>query len=129
MLRMLIADDDEGMRLLGRLTAEEVGCRVVGEARDGEEAIRMACRLRPDVVLMDRYMPEVDGIEATARVKAELPHVSIVAWTSSDDPTIAQRFLDAGAAVHLFKGELDRLRDFLRGVATGPEPRPGPAMT
>jgi len=129
MTRMLIADDDEGMRLLGRLTAEEVGCRVVGEAVDGEEAIRMACRLRPDVVLMDRYMPELDGIEATARLHAELPETAIVAWTSSDDPETAALFLQAGAVAHLFKGELDRLREVLRGVAAGPEPSPGPALT
>ena len=131
MNRMLIADDDEGMRLLGRLLAEDAGFRVVGEACDGEEAVRLALRLAPQVVLMDRAMPGMDGIEATARIKAALPSTAVVAWTSSDEADVAREFLDAGARVHLVKGELDRLGAVLAhlGQRPGPEqPRPGPAV-
>jgi DNA-binding NarL/FixJ family response regulator len=130
MHRMLIADDDEGMRLLGRMLAEDAGFKVVGEARDGEEAVRLALRLAPEVVLMDRAMPVMDGIEATARIKAARPQTAIVAWTSSDDEAVAESFLSAGARVHLPKGELDQLNAVLAqlGRRAGPErPRPGPA--
>ena len=129
MTRMLIADDDEGMRLLGRMLAEDAGFRVVGEARDGEEAVRLALRLTPDVVLMDRTMPVMDGIEATARIKAALPRAAVVAWTSSDEPAVAESFLAAGARVHLTKGELGEHNAVLAGLRErpGPERRPGPA--
>ena len=113
MHRMLIADDDEGMRLLGRMLAEDAGWRVVGEASDGEEAVRLALRLTPHVVLMDRAMPGIDGIEATARIKAALPETAVVAWTSSEEDEVAKAFLDAGARAHLVKGELAQLTDVL----------------
>ena len=82
-VNVLVADDHwivrQGLRLFLK---DEPGLIVVGEAEDGNEAVRLAAELRPDVILMDILMPHLDGIKATARIKAELPDVEIIALTS-----------------------------------------------
>ena len=65
--RLLLADDHQMLRQGLRRSMEDEGFDVVGEAGDGAEAVRMACELLPDVVLMDVSMPEIDGVEATRR--------------------------------------------------------------
>ena len=81
--------------------AEDV--EVVGEARDGSEAVTQCARLRPDVVLMDLVMPVMDGPEATARIRSEQPDVQVVAVTSYVQDDLVQRALDAGAVGYLLK--------------------------
>src|SRR5258706_1229015 len=82
-IKVLVVDDHwvvrQGLRMF---LEQEAAITVVGEASDGREAIEEARRLRPDVVLMDILMPHVDGIEAITRIKAEMPHVEVIALTS-----------------------------------------------
>src|SRR6202023_2582673 len=82
-IKVLVVDDHwvvrHGLRMF---LDQESGITVVGEASNGSEAIEQARRLRPDVVLMDILMPHVNGIEATARIKSEMPNVEVIALTS-----------------------------------------------
>ena len=104
MIRVLIAEDHGVVRagleqLLGGFSELEV----VASAANGEEAAALAREHRPDVVLMDLQMPEVDGIEATRRIKADLPDTRVVVLTSFSDRDRILRALDAGAIGYLLK--------------------------
>jgi len=111
----VIIDDDRGMRLLASIVADEAGCRVIGEADTGELGVALTLRRRPDIVVMDYRLPDIDGADATEQIKRELPAACVVGWTSSDDPRARERLLAAGAVDVVDKGELDRLRSVLRG--------------
>jgi DNA-binding NarL/FixJ family response regulator len=103
-IRVLVADDQAIVRdglvtLLGLLDDLEI----VGEAADGEEAVRLALATRPDVVLMDLRMPVLDGAAATARIREQLPQTAVVVLTTfADDASIAGA-LRAGARGYLTK--------------------------
>lgn len=93
---------------------------IVGEAADGAAAIEQAAALRPDVVVMDLLMPGVDGIDATARIKAANPDVEIVAITSFVEEARIVAALEAGAAGFLLKdAEADELAAAIRAAASG----------
>lgn len=77
---------------------------VVGQARDGVEAVELAARLRPDAVVMDLHMPRLDGAGATRRILAARTSRRVVMVSSSDDPVDVERSLVAGAACFLTKG-------------------------
>lgn len=102
-VKILIADDHalfrDGLRSL--LGAQ--GHEVVGEARNGKEAIELAHRIKPDLVLMDVSMPELDGISATRQLTAELPGVNVVVLTASEDESNLFEALKAGAGGYLLK--------------------------
>jgi two-component system response regulator NreC len=121
MIRMLLADDHtlfrEGLRAL---FASEGDIEVVGEARDGEEAVRKASELHPDVVVMDILMPVLDGIEATRRIRAALPDVKVLVLSMYDDEEHVQRLLAAGASGCMLKrATSDELVRSLREVVAG----------
>jgi DNA-binding NarL/FixJ family response regulator len=103
-IRVLIADDHglmrEGVKAL--LTATE-DIDVVGEAEDGDEAVREARRLDPDVVLMDVAMPGLGGLEATLVIRKEKPDVKILVLTQYDDREYVSRFLKAGVSGYVLK--------------------------
>lgn len=118
-IRLLIADDCKpvryGLRLWLRL---EPDIAVVGEASDGVEALTLALRLLPDVIIMDARMPKLDGIAATKQLRALLPETPILLLSIDDDPATIARALAAGATRFLSKFEtLATLPDAIRAVA------------
>lgn len=119
--RVLVADDHALFRkgVTGLLRGAE-GFSVVGEAQDGREAVAKALALRPDVVLMDVYMPGMDGLEAARRIKAALPSTMIVVLTVSEEDQKLFEALKAGAHGYLLKNvEPEELFRTLRGVVRG----------
>ncbi|MBI4776204.1 MAG: response regulator [Deltaproteobacteria bacterium] len=103
-IRVLFADDHRVIRQgLIRLMNGQPDIQVVGEAANGREAIDRARQLKPDVILMDVSMPEIDGIEATRRIKAELPEVRVIGLSMHQDEQIAQAMIEAGAEAFVNK--------------------------
>lgn len=119
-LTVLIVDDQELMRLGLRMVLDaQAGISVVGEAPDGESAVQMAARLRPDVVLMDIRMPRGDGIEATARITAART-ARVLVMTTFDLDSYVVDALRAGAGGFLLKdAQPTELVAGIRAVATG----------
>jgi NarL family two-component system response regulator LiaR len=121
MIRILITDDHaivrEGLRTL---ISTEPGMEVVGEATDGLEAVKRACDLRPDVILMDMAMPHMGGLEAIQKIKEQCPEAQILVLTSfSDDETVFPA-IKAGALGYLLKNTSpDRLLSAIRDVHQG----------
>jgi DNA-binding NarL/FixJ family response regulator len=103
-VRVLIADDQALFReALIALLELQPGIEAIGEAGDGEEAIRVSHELRPDVVLMDLRMPVLDGVGAIARLRDEQPDVRVLALTTFDDDEDVFAALRAGAVGYLLK--------------------------
>jgi DNA-binding NarL/FixJ family response regulator len=103
-LSVLVADDQALLRGSFRVLVDTApGLRTVGEAGTGAEAVELAARERPDVVLMDVRMPEMDGIEATQRICADLPGVRVLILTTFDLDTYVYSALRAGASGFLLK--------------------------
>jgi DNA-binding NarL/FixJ family response regulator len=120
-VRVLLADDHPVVRagLHGMLSAEP-DLEVVAEAGSGDEAVVLAARYRPDVVLMDLRMPGVDGATATARIAAELPEVKVLVLTTYDTDADIVRAVEAGAAGYLLKDTpREQLADAVRAAARG----------
>jgi DNA-binding NarL/FixJ family response regulator len=120
-LRVVLADDHEVVRTgLRALVDASPGMRVVGEARDGDEACRLARELGPDVLVMDVSMPVLDGAAATERVRRESPAVRVLALTMHDDRGHMARLLEAGASGYVLKrAAADELVRAIRTVAGG----------
>jgi DNA-binding NarL/FixJ family response regulator len=129
-VRLLIADDHPIVRAgFEGMLAESTDLKVVGEAENGEEAVRLAERLRPDVVLMDLRMPVVDGVEATSRIKGESPHVNVLVLTTYDSDADILRAIEAGATGYLLKDTpREELFRAIRAAARG-EPVLAPSVT
>jgi two-component system, NarL family, response regulator DegU len=118
--RLLLVDDHRLLRQGLRRAVEEAGFAVVGEAGDGEEAVRLALELRPDLVLMDVSMPVLDGIEATRRMRAAVPETRVVVLTMHGEEEIVDRALRAGAVGYLVKDcSLQQVAATLRSAAAG----------
>lgn len=122
--RVLLADDNALARqavssLIGRADDFEL----VGEAADGLEALKLARELRPDLILMDINMPGYDGLLATRLIKRELPQVTIVILTVSDDASDLFEALKSGAQGYLLKSlNPDDWIEYLRGLSGGDRP-------
>ncbi len=94
--------------------------QIVGNARSGREALEVARRELPDIVLMDVKMPDMDGLEATRKIKEERPRTAVIMLTMHDNPTYLRDAVRAGAAGYLLKDvSKDELIDAIRQVATG----------
>ncbi len=104
---VLIVDDDSMFRvLLKRVLTRDPNIDVVGEARDGEEAIQLVRKLRPDVVLMDIKMPGLNGLEAMRRSKAERPVTKVIVLTIHDEGPFHSAAVAGGADAFLPKKTL-----------------------
>jgi len=120
-IRVLLVDDQplfrEGVHTLLSLQPD---LEVVGEAGNGEEALRLAARLRPDVILMDLQMPVLDGVEATRRLRLTQPDCRVIALTTFDDDEYVFEGLRAGAIGYLLKDTPSvKLLEAIRAAARG----------
>jgi len=102
-VRVVLADDEAHVRLYVKAVVKSMGCEVVGEASNGQEALELFERLSPDLVLLDINMPVMDGISALKALRAKSDKVAIVMLTSLASADIVQECLDAGANYHLRK--------------------------
>ena len=120
-IRIVIADDHsvvrEGLRTFLGLDRE---LEIVGEATNGEEAVQLAHRLKPDVVLMDLKMPKLDGVTAIETIRRDLPDTEVIALTSVLDDASVFGALRAGAIGYLLKDtEAEELRRAIKAAAEG----------
>jgi len=121
MIKLLIADDHLIIRQGLRLILEtEPDFELIGEASDGAEALKLCKKLKPDVVLMDLRMPNMDGLTAIEKLRAEQPEVAVVILTTFNEDELMFRGLQAGARGYLLK-DTDRttLFDTIRAAARG----------
>jgi NarL family two-component system response regulator LiaR len=123
-IRVMTVDDHEIMRGGIRfvlLAFDDL--ELVAEARSGEEAVRLCAEAKPDVVLMDMKMPEMDGIATTKAVKKACPDVKVLALTSFHDKDLVQRAMQAGAVGYVLKDtSKDELADAIRAAKSGRTP-------
>ena len=104
MIRVVLADDQALVRAGFRaLLDAQDGIKVVGEASDGEEAVRLAVRDHPDVVLMDIRMPGVDGLEATRQLSEKLPDSKVLIFTAYSERSLLGRGFESGAKGYVLK--------------------------
>jgi two-component system, NarL family, response regulator LiaR len=119
-VRAIVADDDPFARRTIKDALRRAGIVVVAEARDGREAVEHCLHYRPDVVLMDVVMPELDGIAATRRILKQIPSQVIVLLTSADEDEMGMVGLRAGASGFLTKEvDIEVLPQALRGAFNG----------
>jgi two-component system, NarL family, response regulator LiaR len=120
-IRVLIVDDHEMVRRgLSLFLRSFDDLMLVGEASNGEEAVKMCEETQPDVVLMDIVMPGVSGIEATRIIREKYPHIQIVALTSSSDTSSVTAAIQAGATSYLLKNiSDDQLANAIRAAKQG----------
>lgn len=127
-MKILIADDHALFRDSLRSLVEAHGLEVLGEAKNGREAVELARKLKPDVVLMDLSMPEMDGLAATRLISADLPEVKVVVLTASDEDAKLFEAIKSGAQGYLLKNlESEDFFALLDGVNRG-EPALTPAL-
>jgi len=119
--KILLAEDHVVVRQGTReLLEREADFEIVGEAGDGEQAVRLASELQPDVIIMDVSMPKMSGVEATRQIKALLPSVAVLVLTGYDYDEYIFSLLDAGAAGYLLKSVSgDDLVGAIRAVHAG----------
>ena len=104
LIKVLVVDDQQIIREgISTILSYQSGLAVVGKATNGQEAVELALELQPDVVLMDVRMPLVNGVEAAARLRRELPSCKILMLTTFDDEEYITEALRAGASGYLLK--------------------------
>jgi len=120
-IRILLADDHKIVRDgLRTLIGKEAGMEVIGEAENGRKALKMAEKIRPNVVIIDVTMPDMNGIEATKKMVTEVPGVKVIALSMHSDRRFVLGMLEAGASGYLMKDcAFDELAKAVRSVSTG----------
>jgi len=120
-IKVLIVDDHALLREgLVKILSLDNDLEIIGEASRGEEAITLARKLKPDVILMDINMPGLNGIEATKVIKAELPRIGIIALTIHDDEEYIFELVRAGVSGYVLKDiQPERLISAIKDVAQG----------
>lgn len=106
LVRVLIVDDQEAFRSAARLVVDLAGgFEVAGEAETGEDGVRMATALRPDLVLMDMNLPGIDGLEATRQIMTALPETRVIGLSTYEE--FRDRAVAAGAAAFISKSDFE----------------------
>ena len=120
-LRVLLVDDHALVRRgFRRMLEDEPTFQVAGEASDGLEAVELAEKLRPDVVVMDCALPQMNGIEASRRILANLPETAILMLSMHSEDTLVKQALEAGARGYILKNAMDLdLVSAIKKVAEG----------
>lgn len=120
-IRVVLAEDHAIMREgIREFIQRQTDMEVVGEAGDGEEAVKLVAQVKPDVVVMDIRMPKLNGIEATKQIKSQFPSTAILILTAYDSDQYIFALLEAGAAGYLLKGvKANELIDAIRAVYAG----------
>ena len=120
-IRVMIVDDQFIVRSgLATFVSIQPDLMLVGEAQDGEEAVRLCATALPDVILMDLIMPKLNGVEATRAILQQQPKIKILALTSYKEKELVQGILRAGATGYLLKDvTADELAEAIRNVAMG----------
>ncbi|HEX8833600.1 MAG TPA: response regulator transcription factor, partial [Abditibacteriaceae bacterium] len=120
-LRILLADDHVLIREgLKRIINAQPDMEVIGEAGDGEEACREASSRHPDIVIMDVSMPNLNGAQATAKLRATCPHIKILALSAYDDEAYLRQLFEMGAVGYVLKRAIaEELTQAVRLVASG----------
>ncbi len=120
-IRIVIVDDHGMVRKgLSAFLRNKPDLEVVGEARDGQEAVEQCERLQPDVVLMDLVMPKLNGVASTRRIHQQWPEIRVVALTSFEEKELVQDALQAGAISYLLKNVTgDDLASAIRAACMG----------
>jgi DNA-binding NarL/FixJ family response regulator len=123
-IRILLADDHVMLRqCTAEILHKEADIEVVGEADNGQQAIDLALRIRPDIVVMDVRMPVLSGIEATRRIREAMPDVQVLVLTAYDDDQYVFSLLQAGASGYLLKtAPVNELVNAIRLVRSGESP-------
>jgi DNA-binding NarL/FixJ family response regulator len=117
-VRVLIADDNKALRdAVTRLLTAVPEVEVCGEADNGRDALNMSIGLKPDVVLMDIAMPEMNGLEVTRQLRRVTPTVEVLVFTQHDSTHAMQAALDAGARGYLAKTQAGSLLEAIRTVS------------
>lgn len=121
MIRVLFVDDHAMVRAGYRASlARCADIEVVGEAGTGEEGVKLARELKPNVVLMDLHLPGISGLEAAARISAHDRDCKVIALTGNNESPFPRKFIEAGAAGYVTKeGPVDELIQAIRAVASG----------
>ncbi len=120
-IRLLIVDDHEMVREgLRAILQDDAEFKIVGDVGDGQKALELVDKLRPDIVLLDLKMPGMDGIEVCRRVSALSPQTAVVALTTFADEKMAQECIGSGARGYVLKDiERLQLKQIIRTVASG----------
>lgn len=119
-IKVVLVEDHTIVREGLRPLLEGKGIHVVGEAADGQEAVKIVKQLRPDVVIMDIYIPRLNGIEATKRILKNQPDMKVIMLTIHDEPPFVYKSFEAGAKGYLVKeAPLEELLDAINRVMRG----------
>lgn len=128
--RVLLVDDHQLLRQALRRALEESGFAVVSEAADGEEAVRRALQLRPDIVVMDVTLPVLDGVAATQRIHEAAPEISVVVLTMHGEDELRAQAVRAGAVAFLTKDSaMHDVVTTVRAIAEGDDLSPALALS
>jgi DNA-binding NarL/FixJ family response regulator len=117
---ILLADDHDGVRLAIReLLESRTGWRVCGEAANGEEAVRLAALLKPDIAVLDLEMPRLNGLEAARQIKRSSPNIHLLIFTAHDTQALIDAVYDAGASAYVRKSDGGgKLMEVIEAIAT-----------